>query len=234
MKIQRKTLEILAKFIAERVTTEEILTLLSSYGFKKEQSNEKNWKLLYETFFQLASSSKPSSHEKLIKIIDDIFHPSLFQKNDNIKSHLDRLNSYLESDGFRFTNIFGEISLSSIHHFDFKEDGYYEINGIQISADGTVVINDIKRKYKPDGPIFKILIELIIESEAKFREYGSDIITDQELKDCSGIVDWEKIKRLIREVRRNHKINIFESNPEAEIFIPLRKAYRFNPFFKAQ
>lgn len=234
MKIQRKTLEILAKFIADRVTTEEIQTLLTSHGFNTKQDNEKNWKLLYEVLFQLSSSTKASDHQKLITIIEDLFHPSLFAKDNNATSQqLKIFNEYLKSDNLELAVIFDRVELIPTHVFDFKKDGYYEINGISLSSDGTVVINDIRHKYNPKGVHFKVIKTLTVDSDKKMEENGVYVITQDDLTRATGIDDWETLKKRIREIRVNHKIKVYKRNKLDDIFIPEDREITFNPYFKA-
>ena len=234
MKIQRKTLEILAKFIAEQITKEELLTLLSTYGHNKKSGYGENWQLLYEIFFQLSSSSKPSDQQMLLTTIEDLFHPSLF-KNDRktIAQYLKEFNEYLKSDNLELAVIFDRIELIPTHVYDFKKDGYYEIGGINISSDGTVVINDIRHKYNPKGSHFKIIKTLIVDSERKMEEHGVFVISQDDLTKATGIDDWETIKKRIREIRANHKIKVYERNKLDDIFIPEDREIIFNPYFKA-
>ncbi|MCL5797348.1 MAG: hypothetical protein M1366_00915 [Patescibacteria group bacterium] len=234
MKIQRKTLEILAKFIAERVTKEEILTLLNSYGHNKKPGYGENWQLLYEVFFQLSSSSKPSNQQKLLTIIEDLFHPSLFKRDrKSLAQYLKEFNGYLKSDNLELAVIFDRIEFIPNHVYDFKKDGYYEIGGINISADGTVIINDIRHKYNPKGSHFKIIKMLIVGSEKKMEENGVYVITQDDLTRATGIKDWEVLKKRVRQIRTNHKINVYKRNKLDDIFIPEDREITFNPNFKS-
>lgn len=232
MKIQRKTLEILARFIAERVTKEEILTLLNSYGHNKKPRDEENWQLLYEIFSQLSFSSKPSDQQKLLIIIEDLFHPSLFKNNKTLTQYLNEFNYYLKSDNLELAVIFDKIELIPTHIYDFENEGYYEIGAISISSDGTVVINDIKHKYYRKGSHFKIIKTLIVGSERKMRENGEYHITEDDLVRATGIKDWAVLRKRIREIRANHKINVYRRKKSDDIFIPEGRKILFNPNFK--
>ena len=104
--IKAKTLEHIARSIADSFSGSQLLDILLDYGIPRADIPYPNtkWRTLQEMFTFLATSPNPAHREKLSGAISVFLHPLNFNA-DEAKSQnmVDDFNKYLKYDGYEIT-----------------------------------------------------------------------------------------------------------------------------------
>jgi len=210
MKMKTQTIDLIAELISENIAEDGIVQLLKSHNILLQSSNEKVRFKLADSLKLLNDSKLDTDSPKLVSIIEDFVHPLTYRgNNDKSLELIWKINQWLIYDNLRLIQGYNKINLNEIKK-PLKDR--LETDLITIEKNGKVKLNNVWHKYNTDGPHFKILKALFIDSEEFFRENGDGTLNKDYLINVTQLKSWDDVRQKIRDIRQFHKINSDESD----------------------
>ena len=210
MKMKTQTIDLIAELISENLAEDGIVQLLKSHNIMLQDSSEKVRFKLTDSLKLLNGSNLDENSQKLFSIIEDFVHPLTYRgDNDKSLNLIWKINQWLMYDNLRLTQGYNKINLNEIKK-PLKDR--LETDLITIEKNGKVKLNNVWHKYNIDGPHFKILKALFIDSEEFFRENGDGTLNKDYLINVTQLKSWDDVRQKIRDIRQFHKINSDESD----------------------
>ena len=105
--IKPKSLELIAREIGDLETGTNLIDFLTDCGVDKKliEYPQTKWRMVYNVFIALATSSNPKNQEILFKIIEEASHPLMHNGDEQVaKTYEDKFNKLLKYDGFTLKN----------------------------------------------------------------------------------------------------------------------------------
>jgi hypothetical protein len=143
--IKPKSLEVIAKEIGNMETGTNLIDFLTDCGVDKKliAYPQTKWRMVYDVFIALATSSNPKNQEILFKVIEEASHPLMHNGDEQVaKTCEDKFNSLLKYDNFvikkgKLKKIDQEPELDKDEEDDDEEDVFSYDGGISSAYENT-------------------------------------------------------------------------------------------------
>jgi hypothetical protein len=226
MTIQRRTLEVIAKYIGEKTTGTELVKLLEDCRVPKHLIVYPNtkWKMLYDAMHTLSNSKNSDDSQTLFRVISSLLHPLTFGGDESeSRKAVNKFNECLKYDEIRLHLMGdGHIGWGTTKEMS-KQDQQVVIESIE--QDTSIAVQIIKTQLPNTLSLLKKGYQLLINIvETYFADISSpdENLNTSYLK-ISKIVDCSQ-KTIFNHIE-NQEMPLDFSLPAREIFLPFRNLY---------